>query len=230
MPLARCQTSKNATWGQVTYCDLVTWPLGSAGRRFLEICQIVGWTAMANLAALRAAVFSLSAKNHTGGGGWNQPPAGARVNADICLTVIPKKNRHFLAPPTKVAGYPFMCILFCIITHWPKPHPGCLFQSLVMSNDMIKTDSHWQMTSVKGFLVNATYNCCPGSVWHELHMELHVARVSRLYAIAFILPCVGEFRLSLYLMCSAVTWPFCFINPCQNSAEFGWERPTISTM
>ena len=34
--LARCQTSKNATWGQVTYCDLVTWPLGSSGRRFFR--------------------------------------------------------------------------------------------------------------------------------------------------------------------------------------------------
>ena len=36
MSLARCQTSKNATWGQVTYCDLVTWPLGSSGRRFFR--------------------------------------------------------------------------------------------------------------------------------------------------------------------------------------------------
>ena len=65
-------------------------------------------------------------------------------------------------------------------------------QSLVMSNDMVKTDSHWRETSVRGYLVNATYNCCPGSVWHELHVELHVARVSLLYAMSFILPCVGE--------------------------------------
>ena len=35
---------------------------------------------MANLAALRAAVFSLSAKNLTGGGVEINPPAGARVN------------------------------------------------------------------------------------------------------------------------------------------------------
>ena len=52
---------------------------------FLEMCQIVGWTAMANLAALRAAVFSLSAKNLRGGG-WNQPPpAGARVKTTTRL-------------------------------------------------------------------------------------------------------------------------------------------------
>ena len=37
------------------------------------MCQIVGWTAMANLAALRAAVFSLSAKNLRGAD--NLPPA-----------------------------------------------------------------------------------------------------------------------------------------------------------
>ena len=35
---------------------------------------------MANLAALRAAVLSLSAKNLTGGGLKSTPPAGARVN------------------------------------------------------------------------------------------------------------------------------------------------------
>ena len=74
VPLARCQTSKNATWCQVTYCDLVTWPLGSSGRRFLEMCQIVGGTVMANLAALRAAVYSLSAKNLTGGLKSTPPP------------------------------------------------------------------------------------------------------------------------------------------------------------
>ena len=64
-----------------------TWSRDLWGHRvvvcFLEMCQIVGWTAMANLAALRAAVFSLSAKNLTGG--WNQPPAGARVNRGSAL-------------------------------------------------------------------------------------------------------------------------------------------------
>ena len=56
-----------------------TWSRDLWGHRvvvFLEMCQIVGWTAMANLAALRAAVFSLSAKNLTGG--WNQPPPPVR--------------------------------------------------------------------------------------------------------------------------------------------------------
>ena len=49
---------------------------------FRKCCQIVGWIATANLAALRAAVFSLSAKNCKGGGG-NQSPAGARVKTTI---------------------------------------------------------------------------------------------------------------------------------------------------
>ena len=41
---------------------------------------------MANLAALRAAVFSLSAKNLRGGGvEINPPPAGARVKAETHL-------------------------------------------------------------------------------------------------------------------------------------------------
>ena len=68
-----------------------TWSRDLWGHRvvvFLEMCQIVGWTAMANLAALRAAVFSLSAKNLRGGGGVKStPPAGARVNLDRLHTV-----------------------------------------------------------------------------------------------------------------------------------------------
>ncbi|KAF0302175.1 Acetylcholine receptor subunit alpha-type acr-16 [Amphibalanus amphitrite] len=68
----------------------------------------------------------------------------------------------------------------------PATHDG----KLVLSNDMVKTDSHWRVTSVDGSLVNTTYNCCPGSVWHELHVEMHVARVSLLYAMSFILPCL----------------------------------------
>ena len=36
---------------------------------------------MVNLAALRAAVFSLSAKNLTGGGGEIKPPTPVRGNA-----------------------------------------------------------------------------------------------------------------------------------------------------
>ena len=68
-----------------------TWSRDLWGHRvvvFLEMCQIVGWTAMANLAALRAAVLSLSAKNLTGG--WNQPPAGARVK----IKTAHEKRRH----------------------------------------------------------------------------------------------------------------------------------------
>ena len=46
-----------------------TWSRDLWGHRvvvFYKCVQIVCWTAMGNLAALRAAVFSLSAKNHTG--------------------------------------------------------------------------------------------------------------------------------------------------------------------
>ena len=63
-----------------------TWSRDLWGHRvvvFLEMCQIVGWTAMANLAALRAAVFSLSAKNLRGGG-WNQPPPPVR-GSNCCM-------------------------------------------------------------------------------------------------------------------------------------------------
>ena len=64
-----------------------TWSRDLWGHRvvvFLEMCQIVGWTAMANLAALRAAVFFAICEKPQGGGGWNQPtPAGARVNEHV---------------------------------------------------------------------------------------------------------------------------------------------------
>ena len=75
VPLARCQTSKNATWSQVTSCDLVTWPLGSSGHRFfwnVSNCWLNSY------GKFGGAVFSLTGKNRTGG--WNQPPVGARVN------------------------------------------------------------------------------------------------------------------------------------------------------
>ena len=88
---------------------IATWSRDLWGHRvvvFLEMCQIVGWTAMANLAALRAAVFSLSAKNLRGG--WNQPPpAGARVKAFTALkdrfsSCSYKKQQpiSLFAPPT----------------------------------------------------------------------------------------------------------------------------------
>ena len=55
-----------------------TWSRDLWGHRvvvfFLEMCQIVGWTAMANLAALSAAVFFAICEKPYGGGGWNQPP------------------------------------------------------------------------------------------------------------------------------------------------------------
>ena len=54
-----------------------TWSRDLWGHRvvvFLEMCQIVGWTAMANLAALRAAVFFRYLRKTLGGGVEINPP------------------------------------------------------------------------------------------------------------------------------------------------------------
>ena len=78
MSLARCQTSKNATWGQVTYCDLVTWPLGSSGRRFfrnVSNCWLNSYGKFGG--ATRRRFFAICEKPQ-GGGGWNQPPPPVR--------------------------------------------------------------------------------------------------------------------------------------------------------
>ena len=47
---------------------------------------------MANLAALRAAVFSLATKNLTGGGLKSPPPAGARINSVSALAISVLSN------------------------------------------------------------------------------------------------------------------------------------------
>ena len=61
---------------------------GVIGSSFFGNVSNCGWIAMANLAALRAAVFSVSAKNRTGGGGLKSPPpAGARVNSNGTKTI-----------------------------------------------------------------------------------------------------------------------------------------------
>ena len=62
--------SPNVTWRRDLWCHRVI--------VFLEMCQIVDWIGMANLAALRAAVFPLSAKNLRGGR-ITAPPGRARV-------------------------------------------------------------------------------------------------------------------------------------------------------
>ena len=56
---------------------------------------------MANLAALRAVVFSLSAKNLTGGGVEINPPAGARVNPHMAggLSHLRTAGGRIPAPP-----------------------------------------------------------------------------------------------------------------------------------
>ena len=77
-----------------------TWSRDLWGHRvvvFLEMCQIVGWTAMANLAALRAAVFSLSATNLRGGVEINPPPPvrGLSCILPIC---IPLPAEVFVLP------------------------------------------------------------------------------------------------------------------------------------
>ena len=79
VPLAGYQTSKkrNLRSGHLLRPGDVTF--GVIGLSFfLEICQIVVWSAMANLAARRR-FFAICEKPYGGGGGWNHPPAGARV-------------------------------------------------------------------------------------------------------------------------------------------------------
>ena len=74
---------------------------GVSGSSFLEMCQIVGWTAMANLAALRAAVFSLSAKNLTGG--LKSPPPPVRG-----LSPHMSLNQQYDFQKCKMSKYDFL--------------------------------------------------------------------------------------------------------------------------
>ena len=94
VPLARCQTSKNATWGQVTYCDLVTWPLGSSGRRFfrnVSNCWLNNYGKFGG--ATRRRFFAICEKPYGGGGGLKSTlPAGARVNIEKNITKIIRVN------------------------------------------------------------------------------------------------------------------------------------------
>lgn len=90
----------------------------------------------------------------------------------------------------------YQCLSMCL--YWTGLY---YFQpELVYAKDMITTDSHWKVVRAEGRLVNATYNCCPDSIWHQLHVDLHVKRVSMLYAICFILPCVGKATCTMYNM------------------------------
>ena len=78
--------SPNVTWRRDLWCHRVI--------VFLKMCQIVGWIAMANLAALRAAVFSLSAKNLRGGR-ITAPPAVRE------LTRAPLGGGAISSPPSR---------------------------------------------------------------------------------------------------------------------------------
>ena len=89
-----------------------TWSRDLWGHRvvvFLEMWQIVGWTAMANLAALRAAVFSLSAKNLRGVE-INPPPAGARVNQQYDFQKCQMSKYDFLLTWPWVWMLLWMCV------------------------------------------------------------------------------------------------------------------------
>ena len=74
VPLARCQTSKNATWGQVTYSDLVTWPLGSSGRRFFWKCVKLLAEQLRQIWRRYAPPFFRYLRRILRGEGWNHPP------------------------------------------------------------------------------------------------------------------------------------------------------------
>ena len=74
VPLARCQTSKNATWGQITCCDLVTWHLGSSGHRFffnVSNCWLNSYGKFG-----RSRFFAICEKPYEG---VKSPPVGARA-------------------------------------------------------------------------------------------------------------------------------------------------------
>ena len=55
------------------------------GQNFETMCGKDEWTAIPSAAALRAAVFALSAKNLRGGGGNQPPPGCARVKLNWIL-------------------------------------------------------------------------------------------------------------------------------------------------
>ena len=90
VPLARCQTSKNATWSQVTYCDLVTWPLGSTGCRFFRN--------VSNCWLNSYGKFSLSAKNLTGGLKSTPPPPVWGLTSKFCSLMPPSSISRTFRP------------------------------------------------------------------------------------------------------------------------------------
>ena len=84
-------------WAQITWCYLVTWPWVTWIRNFHKVCGKDVWTTVPKTAALRAAVFQLSAKILRGGGGVQIPPPGpAWVNRSdyFCLAVTSPKLRR----------------------------------------------------------------------------------------------------------------------------------------
>ena len=103
-----------------------TWSRDLWGQRvifFLEMCQIVGWTAMANLAALRAAVFPLSTKNLTGGLKSTPPPVrGLTINKKAHLQKNrPRHSNHQPLYQNKSQS---------VFRHWRNYNTGCCRQHL----------------------------------------------------------------------------------------------------
>ena len=74
-----CGTISKYFWGWVTWPDLGQWPDLLSSSNFYTTCQIDQETVTENLAALRAAVFTLSQKKRRGGS-QEPPPRRARVN------------------------------------------------------------------------------------------------------------------------------------------------------
>ena len=109
------------------------------GQNFETMCGKDEWTAIPSAAALRAAVFALSAKNL--GGGGNQPPPGVHVKGSH--PVMYWHQSHQLSPfksiaPRQVAfTYDFAEILrrlFLLWRHnfvtWPDPTKFFFHQKL----------------------------------------------------------------------------------------------------
>ena len=98
MPLARCQTSKNATWGQVTYCDLVTWPLGHRVVVFFRNVSNCWLNSYWQIWRRYAPPFFRYLRKALRGG-WNQPPTPSTppVRGLMCMEVKYKRNIFAIA-------------------------------------------------------------------------------------------------------------------------------------
>ena len=83
-------------YGGVTWPDLVTWPYMTQDRKFHKCCQKMGDKVDENPAAMRAAVFLLSAKNRKG---CSNPPGRAKVKPFLFKRLL------FLVSPLETTNY-----------------------------------------------------------------------------------------------------------------------------